>query len=213
VINVGAGTGSYEPVDRAVTAVEPSASMRARRPSGRAVAVDATAEDLPFPDGLFEAAMTTFSVHQWRDLGAGLSEMRRVTRGPVAILTCDPDMVGSFWLDEYAPEVITTEARRYPTLATLAKGLGGSTRTTVVPVPFDCVDGFNEAYYGRPERLLDPPARHSCSAWSFVGADVHRRFTATLTAALADGTWDRHHGHLRRQPTYEGSLVLMVSEP
>ena len=213
VINVGAGTGSYEPVDREVTAVEPSASMRARRPAGRAVAVDATAEDLPFADGAFEAAMTTFSVHQWSDLGAGLAEMRRVSRGPVVILTGDPDLVGRFWLNEYAPEVISTEARRYPSRATLAEGLGRSTRTTVVPVPLDCVDGFNEAYYGRPEGLLDPQVRQSCSAWSFVDAEVHRRFAHDLTAALGDGSWDRRYGHLRAQRTYSGSLVLVVSDP
>ncbi|HXQ60507.1 MAG TPA: class I SAM-dependent methyltransferase, partial [Acidimicrobiales bacterium] len=202
-----------EPVDREVTAVEPSASMRARRPAGTAAAVDASAEDLPFADGSFDAAMTTFSVHQWGDLGTGLSEMRRVTRGPVVILTGDPDLVGCFWLNEYAPEVIAAEIRRYPSLATLAEGLGGTIRTTAVPVPLDCVDGFNEAYYGRPEALLDPQARQSCSAWSFVEAGVHHRFAGDLTAALDDGAWDRRHGHLRTQPFYEGSLVLVVSEP
>lgn len=112
VLNVGAGAGSYEPADRQVTAVEPSASMRAQRPSGLPRAVDATAEHLPFEDDSFDASMTTFSVHQWGDVGAGLREMRRVTRGPVVILTCDPTLVDRFWLTEYAPEVIATEARR-----------------------------------------------------------------------------------------------------
>ncbi|WIX79940.1 methyltransferase domain-containing protein [Amycolatopsis carbonis] len=61
VLNVGAGAGSYEPVDRRVTAVEPSASMRALRPADRP-AVDATAEDLPFADNSFDAAMATVSM-------------------------------------------------------------------------------------------------------------------------------------------------------
>src|SRR6201992_739460 len=91
VLNVGAGAGSYEPAGRQVTPVEPSASMRAQRPAGLAAAVDAAAADLPFPDGAFDAAMTTFSVHQWGDLRAGLREVRRVTRGPVVILTGDPE--------------------------------------------------------------------------------------------------------------------------
>lgn len=213
VLNIGAGTGSYEPTDRLVTAVEPSAAMRAQRPAHLPAAVDATAEDLPFADASFDAAMTTFSVHQWQDLDAGLREVRRVTRGPVVVLTCDPGLLDRFWLVDYAPEVIATEARRYPVLPLLAEGLGGRTRRRVVPVPLDCTDGFNEAYYGRPEGLLDPQARLSCSAWSFVGPDVHARFTNDLGHDLRTGTWDDRHGDLRHQPTFSGSLVLVVSEP
>jgi SAM-dependent methyltransferase len=213
VLNVGAGAGSYEPAERQVTPVEPSASMRAQRPAGLAAAVDATAEDLPFADGSFDAAMTTFSVHQWSDLQAGLREVRRVTRGPVVILTCDPARLRRFWLTEYAPEVIDTETRRYPSLEALRDGLGGPVGATVVPVPLDCTDGFNEAYYGRPEALLDPAARRSCSAWSFVSAAVHDRFTRDLSRDLADGSWDGRHGHLRSEPSFEGSLILAVSPP
>ena len=213
VLNVGAGAGSYEPADRDVTPVEPSASMRAQRPAGLAAAVDATAENLPFDDDSFDAAMTTFSVHQWGDLRAGLREMRRVTRGPVVVVTCDPDLVRAFWLYEYAPEVLDTEARRYPATADLADGLGGDVTIGRVPVPLDCTDGFNEAYYGRPEALLDPAARLSCSAWSFPGPEVHDRFTRELSRDLADGTWDRRHGHLRTQPALDGSLILVTSRP
>lgn len=213
VLNVGAGAGSYEPEDRDVTPVEPSASMRAKRPARLAVAVNATAESLPFDDGAFDAAMTTFSVHQWGDLRAGLREMRRVTRGPVVILTGDPDRLGVFWVNEYAPEVIDTEARRYPSVAELAEGLGGAVTVANVPIPLDCTDGFTEAYYGRPEALLDPAARLSCSAWSFPGPDVHERFTRELSRDLADGTWDRRHGQLRTQPTFDGSLILVTSRP
>jgi SAM-dependent methyltransferase len=213
VLNVGAGAGSYEPADRQVTPVEPSASMRAQRPAGLAEAVDATAEDLPFAAGSFDAAMTTFSVHQWGDLGAGLREVRRVTRGPVVILTCDPGRLRRFWLTDYAPEVIDTEAVRYPAVEAIAAGLGGTVAATVVPVPLDCTDGFNEAYYGRPEALLDPAARLSCSAWSFVGDAVHDRFTRDLSRDLADGTWDGRHGHLRTQPAFDGSLILVTGRP
>jgi SAM-dependent methyltransferase len=213
VLNVGAGAGSYEPADRQVTPVEPSESMRAQRPAGLAAAVDATAENLPFPDGAFDAAMTTFSVHQWSDLRAGLREVRRVTRGPVVILTGDPGRLRRFWLNEYAPEVIDTEAGRYPSIEAIAEALGGPVDTEVVPVPLDCTDGFNEAYYGRPEALLDPGARLSCSAWSFVGAAVHERFTRDLSRDLADGTWDRAHGRLRSLPAFDGSLILVTARP
>jgi SAM-dependent methyltransferase len=213
VLNVGAGAGSYEPADRQVTPVEPSASMRAQRPASLPAAIDATAESLPFPDGAFDAAMTTFSVHQWGDLQAGLRELRRVTRGPAVILTCDPQLLHRFWLTSYAPEVIETEARRYPGIQALAGALGGCVATTAVPVPLDCTDGFGEAYYGRPEALLDPAARLANSAWSFVSAAVHDRFTRDLSRDLADGTWDRRYGHLRTQPAFSGSLMLVISRP
>jgi|SRR5580658_2973301 SAM-dependent methyltransferase len=150
VLNVGAGAGSYEPIDRAVIAVEPSASMRAQRPSHLPPAVDATAEHLPFPDRHFDASMATFAIHQWCDLRAGLAEMRRVTRGPVVIVTCDPDALDRFWLHEYAPEVTRVEAGRYPPIASIAATLSGRTEVLHVPIPLDCRDGFNEAYYGRP---------------------------------------------------------------
>jgi hypothetical protein len=211
VLNIGAGTGSYEPTDRVVTPVEPSATMRARRPPELPVAVDAYAEQLPFADGQFDAAMGTFTVHQWEHLAAGLAEVRRVTRGPVAFLTCDPALLQTYWLYEYAPEVIETEASRYPSVATLAAGLGGVTTVKQVPIPLDCLDGFNDAYYGRPEMLLDPAARQACSSWSFLAPATVARFEAQLRQELADGTWDRKYGHLRTQPWLEGALVLVVS--
>lgn len=213
VLNVGAGAGSYEPNDRDVTAVEPSASMRAQRPSQLVAAIDAVAENLPFADHEFDAAMTTFSVHQWSDLKAGLREMRRVTKGPVVILSCDPSLVRRFWLNDYAPQVLETEARHYPSLAHIGEVLGGNVTTEAVPIPLLCRDGFNEAYYGRPERLLDEAARLACSAWSFVSADVAAGYIDHLRSHLDDGTWDRKYGQLRRQPTFDGSLRLVISRP
>jgi SAM-dependent methyltransferase len=213
VINIGAGAGSYEPTDRDVTAVEPSASMRAQRPRHLPPAVDGVAEQLPYEDGSFDAAMTTFSVHQWPDLEAGLREMRRVATGPVVILTCDPSRLDRFWLIDYAPDVITTEARRYPAIDTLREHLGGHAGVRTVPIPLDCTDGFNEAYYGRPELLLDPAARKSCSAWSFVSSEQTAAYDTALRDALTDGRWDARHGHLRTQPTFDGSLVLVVNTP
>lgn len=213
VVNVGAGAGSYEPLDRTVTPVEPSATMRAQRPVGRPRAIDATAESLPFDDDAFDAALTTFSVHQWADLRAGLHELRRVATGQVVIMTCDPARLGLSWLAEYAPEMIQVESRRYPAPAEIAGHLGGETTVDVLPIPLACVDGFGEAYYGRPEALLDPGARRANSAWSFVGDDVHERFERTLRADLASGEWDRRYGRLRTQPFFEGSLVLIRSVP
>jgi SAM-dependent methyltransferase len=210
VLNVGAGAGSYEPVGRAVTAVEPSAAMRAQRPTHLATAIDATAEALPFADDAFDASMTTFSVHQWRDLPKGLAEMRRVTRGPVLILSCDPAALHRSWLADYAPEMIAVEARRYPAMDVLTGGLGAAARIIPVPIPFDCTDGFSEAYYGRPEMLLDPGARKANSAWSFVAPEYEEVFVTRLTADLEKGVWDERFGGLRNQPAFDGSLRLVV---
>lgn len=211
VLNVGAGAGSYEPTDRDVTAVEPSASMRAQRPAHLVPAVDARAEELPFDDDAFDAAMASFTVHQWPDLARGLSELRRVTKGPVVVLTCDPSALDRFWLAAYAPEVIATEAQRYPAVETILGGLGGG-RVESVRIPAGCVDGFGEAYFGRPEALLDPDARRANSAWSFVDARVHERFERDLRADLDSGAWDARYGALRTAASFEGSLVLVVGE-
>jgi SAM-dependent methyltransferase len=211
VLNVGAGAGSYEPLNRDVTAVEPSASMRVQRPAHLVRAIDGVAESLPFPDGHFDAAMTTFSVHQWSRLDDGLREMRRVTRGPVIVLSCDPDLVQRFWLNDYAPRVLAAEARRYPALERIRAVLGGVSETVPVPIPLRCRDGFNEAYYGRPERLLDPAARLACSAWSFVDAKTADDYIEALRRDLDSGAWDRRFGRLRSTPEFDGSLRLIVA--
>ncbi len=213
VLNVGAGAGSYEPTDREVTAVEPSAAMREQRPPHLPRAVDATSEALPFADDSLDASMTTFSVHQWSDLAKGLAEMRRVTRGPVLVLSADPSILDRFWLNDYAPEVIAVEASRYPRVETIAQHLGGNVEVVHVPIPLHCKDGFNEGYYGRPEWLLEPAARKACSGWSFVSPDVVARFERTLSADLASGAWDARYGALRTQPTFDGPLRLIVARP
>ncbi|MDX2234786.1 MAG: methyltransferase domain-containing protein, partial [Hyphomonadaceae bacterium] len=150
VLNVGAGAGSYEPADRRVIAVEPAAAMRAQRPPNGAPVVSGLAETLPLGDQSVDASMATVTVHQWSDLGAGLAELRRVTRGPVVILTADPAVVGGAWFEDYQPERVAVERRRMPPVETLAAGLsqgwGGRVDVEIVPVPLDCTDGFAEAF-------------------------------------------------------------------
>jgi SAM-dependent methyltransferase len=209
VLNVGAGAGSYEPRDRAVTAVEPSSTMRAQRPPHLPAAIDGVAERLPFPDRSFDAAMAISTVHQWPDLAAGIAELLRVTRGPIVILTSDPAALHRFWLADYLPELLDIQARRFPAIDAIASLLG-ETDIRDVPIPLACTDGFEEAYYGRPEMLLDPGAQRAISTWSFVGPEAHARFMRHLTADLESGAWDRKYGHLRRQPTLNGALRLII---
>ena len=211
ILNVGAGAGSYEPLQRELTAVEPSATMRAQRSAGLTPAIEATAENLPFADKCFDAAMATFTIHQWKDLALGLAEMRRVTIGPVVIMSCLPERVCDFWLYDFAPLILEIEARRYPSRDQIEAGLGQSIDVVPVPIPFDCRDGFNEAYYGRPERLLDLGARTACSAWSFVDTETEQAYMDHLACDLASGAWDSRYGHLRTLPAYEGALCLFVA--
>jgi hypothetical protein len=126
-------------------------------------------------------------------------------------MTCDPDELNRFWLAAYAPEVIGVEARRYPTIRSIVAALGEPAAVVEpIPVPRDCTDGFNEAYYARPEYLLDPTARQACSAWHFVDAAVTDRFVAMLSRDLRDGTWERKYGHFRTLPQFDGSLKLVI---
>jgi SAM-dependent methyltransferase len=209
VINVGAGAGSYEPADRYVVAVEPSAAMRAQR---RRPAVIGVAEALPFDDDSFDAAMAMATIHQWPDLGRGLSELRRVARGPVVVLTWDGPAIRDFWLGDYLPELLASESERVPDVARVGALLGGDVRVIELPIPRDCADGFIEAYYARPEALLDPAVRAAQSAWSFVEPAVAERGLTRLREALASGEWDRRHGRWRTEPAYVGALRLLVSE-
>jgi SAM-dependent methyltransferase len=213
LLNVGAGAGSYEPADRWVLAVEPSAAMRSQRPAGAAPALAATAERLPFDDAAFDAVMATVTVHQWRDPGRGLAEMRRVARGPVVVLTFDGDELERLWLAEYVPELVAAERRRYPKIADIAAVIGRDTEVIEVPIPIDCVDGFTEAYYARPDAFLDPRVRAAQSAWGFVSAAATTRAVEHLRADLASGEWERRFGHLREQPEFLGSLRLLVGRP
>jgi SAM-dependent methyltransferase len=213
VINVGAGAGSYEPRDREVTAVEPSASMRAERPADRVRAIDATASALPFPDDSFDAAMASVTVHQWPDLEAGLGEMRRVSRGPVVILTFSPQVPEEWWQPVYVPELYEVEARRMPALDRIQAALGGTSEVRVVPIPADCIDGFGQAFFARPESTLDPQVRRAMSAWSFLEPAVVERYVDTLSADLESGAWDERWGRFRDLPEFDGGLRLVVARP
>ncbi len=80
VVNVGAGTGNYEPPDREVTAVEPSAVMIAQRPPDAARVVQGTAEALPFEDDSFDTVVSTLVLCTVDDPGRTIDEIARVLR-------------------------------------------------------------------------------------------------------------------------------------
>jgi SAM-dependent methyltransferase len=210
VLNVGAGTGSYEPSDRDVIAVEPSALMRAQRPAGAAPCMAATAESLPFEDQSFDAAMAFSTVHHWQDPIAGLREMRRVARR-VVVFTFDASDTGwrQFWLTrDYLPEVADPLVG-WPSLTELARAIGA--RIEPVPIPWDCADGFFEAYWRRPEAYLDENVRRGISVWARVGPNAEQRAVHSLRDDLASGRWAERNRDLVDLDAAELGLRLLIA--
>lgn len=192
VLNVGAGSGSYEPADRVVQAVEPSETMMAQRPKGAAPCVRASAESLPFADGSFDAAMAVLTLHHWSDWRAGLREMRRVARKRVVLLTFDIE-ASDFWLTrDYFPALVELDRRIMPRLGDMAAEIG-EFEVAPVLVPHDCVDGFLGAYWRRPEVYLDPLARGSMSSFAKIDAEDGLK---RLARDIASGAWAARHADL-----------------
>jgi SAM-dependent methyltransferase len=213
VLNVGAGAGSYEPTDRYVVAVEPSLIMRQQRLiNNKFPAINAKGDNLPFDDNSFDATMAMVTIHHWPDMDKGLKELRRVTKEQVIIMTFDPAALDKFWNVHYFPELIEVEKARYPTIEFIRNSLGGNCEVVEVPIPFDCVDGFQEAFYGRPEAFLEKEVRLSQSAWGFLGDDVQERIVKSLEDDLKSGEWDKKYGHYRTQPTFTCALRLIISK-
>jgi SAM-dependent methyltransferase len=211
VLNVGAGTGSYEPPGRDVTAVEPSALMRAQRPAGAAPCVAAAAESLPFEDQSFDAAMAIATIHHWPDPIAGLREMRRVARRVVVFThdTSDAGWLRRFWLTrDYLPEVANLLVGR-PSVTELASVI--EARTEPVLIPWDCADGFFEAYWRRPGAYLHDHVRRGISVWARVGPDAEQRAVRSLRNDLASGRWAERNRDIVDLDAAELGLRLLIA--
>lgn len=206
VLNVGAGTGSYEPANRAVTAVEPSAEMIRQRKPTAAKAIQASADDLPFEDKSFDASMAILTIHHWPDKAAGLREMRRVTRGPIVLLTFDP--AHRPWLTDYLPELAALDESIMPSMSDYQKWMGPVAITPVL-VPHDCSDGFLYAYWRRPQAYLDPFIRSgSSSFWAIGKAETEME---SLKQDLESGAWQRRYADLLKRDDYDAGYRLVVS--
>lgn len=208
VLNVGAGSGSYEPVDRPVVAVEPSMKMIGQRKAGAAPVVQAYAEKLPFADNSFDASMAVLTVHHWTDQQRGLSEMRRVTTGPIVILTFDTAHQ-QFWLADYLPELVQLDEGQMPAMANYEKWLG-PVKITPIRVPHDCSDGFLGAYWRRPAAYLDPKIRVAISC--FWAIDKVDEKLEKLDADLSSGEWEKRHSALLDHDEYDLGYRLVVAQ-
>ncbi|MEM8694637.1 MAG: class I SAM-dependent methyltransferase [Pseudomonadota bacterium] len=207
VLNVGAGAGSYEPADKDVTAIEPSEEMIRQRPPGAAPATKGKAEDLPFPDDNFDAAMAILTIHHWTDKARGLAEMRRAAKGPVVLLTFDPAF-RSAWLNDYFPELVDLDEAQMPRMAEYAEWLG-PVDIVPVPIPHDCTDGFLYAYWRRPAAYLDSQIRKGMS--SFWAIDDVEAGLARLAGDLETGAWKRRYGDLLERSECDLGYRLVIA--
>jgi SAM-dependent methyltransferase len=212
VVNVGAGTGSYEPRHLKVVAVEPSIEMIGQRPTGAAPVVRAVAEQLPFADHCFDASLAVLTIHHWRDLLAGLAEMRRVARRRVVILTWDIAAAASFWLTaHYFPEITAFDSTRFEPISELAHAIGGA-KVITVPVPRDCEDGFLAAFWARPEEYLDPCRRAAMSGFAQISREAAESGVERLAHDLQAGVWDSRFGELRTGESLDVGYRLLIAE-
>ena len=192
VANVGAGTGSYEPSDRSVLAIEPSWTMISQRPAAAAPCIRGTADSLPLESGSFDAAMSVLTMHHWRDWRTGLAELRRVARQRIVLLTFDVE-APAFWLvRDYFPQISDMDRRIMPRLTDLANE-PGHLQVTPVPVPHDCTDGFLGAYWRRPYSYLDSDVRASISPFARIDAEPGLR---RLAHDLECGAWQRRNSEI-----------------
>ena len=208
IVDLGAGTGSYEPTGNVVVAVEPSPVMAAQRPLGAAPVVRAVAEHLPFADATFDAALAVFTIHHWTDVVGGLREMVRVARG-AAVLTFEPEMHSRFWLFDYVPEVNALPVTLVMAPEIVAEVIG-ATRIEPVMIPWDCVDGFNWAFWRRPEAYLDPEVRSCMSGLALLPDDLVAARMELLRSDIDDGTWHARHADLLDRDVIDGGLRLVV---
>ena len=210
VVNVGAGTGSYEPDWLAVTAVEPSAVMITQRPPGSAPVVQAVAEALPLRARSFDAAMALWTIHHWTDPARGVAELRRVASR--VVIVAPSVLLNQLWLtSDYFPAMA---AARRPEIQPrqIVDVLGGRARIFPLPIPRDCLDGFGEAYGARPEAYLDPRIRAGMSAFSLLTADETEPGLRRLAADIESGAWDARHGHLRDLAELDCGHRLIVAD-
>ncbi|MGX1777618.1 class I SAM-dependent methyltransferase [Nocardia brasiliensis] len=211
IVNIGAGTGSYEP-GGTVLAVEPSRVMIAQRPGGAAAAVRATAEQLPVRTGAADAALAVLTVHHWTDLERGIAEMIRVARRRIVILTWDHSVFRQFWLvRDYLPAAAETDARLAVPLPRLTAQLENCA-VQPIPVPHDCVDGFGGAYWRRPEAYLDETVRAGISMLALTPEPSLREGLSRLRRDLADGSWSARYADLLDRPHLDLGYRLVVAD-
>lgn len=209
VVNVGAGTGSYEPAGRTVVAIEPSWTMASQRPAHAAPVVLGRSEHLPLPDSSFDAVLATLTVHHWADQQRGLGECMRVARERFVILSWDPGAAGFWMMTDYFPEILARDRRLFPSLELIQRTVG-QVEILPVEIPSDCTDGFLGAYWQRPEMYLNEDVRKGMSSFSQIAGTAVG--LARLQRDLESGEWDARYSHLRRMSSLDIGYRLFVAK-
>src|SRR6185436_15043831 len=190
IVNIGAGTGSYEPENIELVAVEPSSVMISQRKAGSHRVEQAFAEELPFEDRSFSHAMTVLSMHHWQDRARAFHEINRVTTEKFVAITWDPKSE-PFWLTrDYFPEIYEMDKRIFPDFEELSEYFD---EVTIRPlqIPSDCQDGFLTAFWKRPEAYLSSNVRQAMSPFSKI--KNLSKGLRKLEEDLASGAWARNN--------------------
>jgi SAM-dependent methyltransferase len=210
LLNVGAGTGSYEPADRDVVAVEPSPTMIAQRRGRSRLVVQGVAEHLPFPTQSFDAALAVLTVHHWTNREAGLAELRRVSRRQV-VFFFEPLETHQFWGLEYFDEARDLAFEKNAPREELLRACLNVREVRPALVPNDCTDGFGAAFWSRPEAYLEPNVQNGMSWIACLSPAARTQGTAKLAQDLESGDWDRRFGHLRSMDLYDGGYRIAIA--
>jgi hypothetical protein len=154
--------------------------------------------------------MAIMTIHHWADLEAGLAEMRRVA-GRQVIFTWDKNHEDELWIiSEYVPEIRTLEHARFPSLDAVLDALGGGAMREFA-IPHDFTDGYQPAFWRRPEAYLDPAVRAASSTFATLPDHIIESAMRRLRADLASGAWARRHEGLLRQDEVDYGYRLIVS--
>lgn len=212
VLNVGAGTGSYEPPDLDVIALDPSTTMLAQRPRGSAPFVAAVAEAIPFSDETFDVSTCLLTIHHWSDWRRGLAEVKRVTKHRIVIVTADIfSDDATFWPKDYFPEIAAWDREHMHAIDAILEELWPA-RVDALPIAADFTDGCCGAFWQRPEAYLDPNVRAGISGFSLIPNDAVARGLTELSRDLQSGAWKERYGWLLDMDQMDIGIRMIVAE-
>jgi SAM-dependent methyltransferase len=206
IVNIGAGTGSYEPENVDLVAVEPSSEMISQRKTDSHRVEQAFAEKLPFENNSFSHAMTVLSMHHWENRALAFSEINRVATQKFVAITWDPTS-DPFWLTrDYFPEIYEMDKGIFPGLEEFDEHFD-EVKINTLMIPGDCQDGLLAAFWKRPKAYLDSKVRQSTSP--FAKVKNLAKCLQKLKDDLASGAWaKKNHALLNSSSLDVGYRII-----
>ncbi len=181
-LDVGCGTGNYTiPLANTglhFTGIDPSAQMlsAAMEKSSDVHWISGTAEDLPFNDHSFDGAITTLTVHHWKDREQGLREVSRVLKhgSRFVIFTSSPEQMDGYWLNHYFPVVMQRGTENMPSASGIIDALYRAgfdeVQTEKYFVKDDLQDFFLQSGKNRPEIYFDEHIQKGISTFASMAS-------------------------------------------